>query len=196
MSGYWLLENTTDTTPPAATPTFLPVSGAYVQPLTVLIFDSSPSATIYYTTDGTTPTTGSTVYSGAVSIPVGTTTLRAIATAPGFTQSAVAASAYSVATPLPPPPPVPPPAPPTGSPIRVQAIAAGFFGSDWKDIGDVFDITDPSQFSDSAQSVVPVGNPDYPLYGWMMIVPSTTPLFSYASTGMSTPRNAPRRTVV
>lgn len=86
-----------------------------------------------------------------------------------------------------------PPAP--GVVARVRAVAAGYLLGDWKDIGDVFDITDTSQFSDSTQSQVPLGNPDYPVLGWMLIVPSTTPLFSWASTGLSSPRSGPRRTV-
>jgi|SRR5882724_1456213 len=79
--------------------------------------------------------------------------------------------------------------------FRVQAMAAGFYNGDWKDIGDVFDV-DSSQFSDSTVSFVPAGNPAYPVYGWMLQVPATTPLFSYAASGLSTPRNSPRRTVV
>jgi hypothetical protein len=80
--------------------------------------------------------------------------------------------------------------------VRVQAVYAGFYKNDYKDIGDVFDIASMSDFSDSSVSFVPPGNPDYPVYGWMKIVPSTTPLFSWASTGNSSPRQSPRRTVV
>ena len=47
----------------AATPTFSPGAGTYSTIQTVTISDTTPSATIYYTTNGTTPTTGSTVYS-------------------------------------------------------------------------------------------------------------------------------------
>jgi hypothetical protein len=78
---------------------------------------------------------------------------------------------------------------------RVQATAAGFYRGDYKDIGDVFDLVSYADLSDSTASFVPVGNPDYPLYGWMLVVPSSTPLFSWASSGNSTPRNAPVRTV-
>jgi hypothetical protein len=120
MSGYWLLENTTDPPPPvlAATPTFSPVSGGYVTPVSVTLSDSTPAATIYYTLDGTTPTITSTVYTAPIVLPLGTTTIQAIATAAGFTTSAVGTSSYAVSPVTPPPPPVaaatPTFSPPTG----------------------------------------------------------------------------------
>lgn len=80
--------------------------------------------------------------------------------------------------------------------MRVQAIAAGYYLGDYRDIGDVFDLANTGDLSDSTVSQVPVGNPDYPVYGWMLIVPGTTPLFSWAAYGNSSLRAAPRRTVV
>jgi len=79
----------------AATPVFSLAAGAYVGPRQVSITDSVQGATIYYTTDGTTPTTGSTVYSGAITVSA-TETLQAIAAATGYTQSAVATAAYTI----------------------------------------------------------------------------------------------------
>lgn len=70
--------------------------------------------------------------------------------------------------------------------LRVRAVAPGDCGGLYRDIGDVFDIIS-TDFSDSTVSQVPVGNPDYPLYGWMLQVPSNTPLFSWASQGISSP---------
>lgn len=80
---------------------------------------------------------------------------------------------------------------------RVQATQAGFYRGDYKDTGDVFDLYSAQDLSDSTVSQVPVGDPDYPIYGWMKVVPSSTPLFSWALTGSgaSSPRNSPRRTV-
>ena len=79
---------------------------------------------------------------------------------------------------------------------RVQAVSAGFYRGDYKDIGDVFDLVSTADFSDSTQPQTPAGNPDYPVYGWMLSVPASTPLFSWAAYGNSSPRNAPRRTVL
>jgi N-acetylneuraminic acid mutarotase len=85
----------TYTIAPAATPTFSPAPGTYSTAQTVTISDATPGATIYYTTNGTAPTTGSTVYSSAIT--VGTSeTIEAIAVAPGMSQSAVATAAYTI----------------------------------------------------------------------------------------------------
>ena len=79
----------------AATPTFSTVAGTYSSTQNVTISDSTPSSTIYYTTDGSTPTTGSTVYTSPVSVAV-TTTVKAIATASGFLQSNVGSAVYTI----------------------------------------------------------------------------------------------------
>jgi hypothetical protein len=70
----------------AAAPTFSPAGGTYGTSQTVAISDSTPGATIYYTTDGTTPTTTSTLYSGAITVG-STETLNAIAVASGYYNS-------------------------------------------------------------------------------------------------------------
>jgi hypothetical protein len=91
--------------PPPLSPVFNPVQGTYTAPLSVTITDSTSGATIYYTTDGSTPTTSSAVYSGPVSLPVGTTTLNAIA-ANSNGSSTVTSGSYTVNPPPPPQPPV------------------------------------------------------------------------------------------
>src|SRR5881396_3418745 len=78
-----------------ATPTFSPAPGTYTGSVSVAISDSTAGATIYYTTDGSTPTTGSTVYTGAIPFTQ-TTTLRAMAAASGMANSAVATGTYTV----------------------------------------------------------------------------------------------------
>ena len=78
----------------AATPTFNPPGGTYVLPQFVSISDASPGVTIYYTTDGSTPTTSSTRYTDPILV-IATTTIKAIAAAPGWSQSPVASATYT-----------------------------------------------------------------------------------------------------
>ena len=78
-----------------ATPTFAPGAGTYTSSQSVTISDSTPGAVIYYTTNGTAPTTSSAVYSSAITVGANTT-LKAIAVAPGFAQSPVASAAYVI----------------------------------------------------------------------------------------------------
>lgn len=86
--------------PAAATPTFSPAAGTYSSAQSVSISDSTTGAAIYYTTDGSTPTTSSTKYSAPVTVS-GSTTINAIATAAGYSTSAVATAAYVIGTPGP-----------------------------------------------------------------------------------------------
>jgi hypothetical protein len=79
--------------PVAATPTFSPGPGTYTAGQTVSLNDTTPGATIYYTTNGTTPSLASTPYTKPISISA-TTTLEAIAVASGYSASAVASGNY------------------------------------------------------------------------------------------------------
>ena len=85
-----------------ATPTFSPVAGTYATSQTVTITSATSGATIYYTTNGTTPTTSSTVYSSAITVAA-SETVEALAVKSGYTNSAVGSAAYvisgTVATP-------------------------------------------------------------------------------------------------
>jgi len=88
---------------PAATPTFSPAPDTYTAAQSVSLADATSGASIYYTTDGSTPTTASTPYIGAISVlntTSNTTTIKTIATAPGYAQSAVATGAYTINPPI------------------------------------------------------------------------------------------------
>src|SRR5207253_2460157 len=78
-----------------ATPAFNPPAGTYTGSVTVTISDATSGTTIYYTTDGSTPTTASAVYGGSLTFTQ-TTTLRAMATASGMANSAVASATYTI----------------------------------------------------------------------------------------------------
>lgn len=82
----------------AANPTFSVPSGTYTSTQTVTINDATAGATIYYTTDGTTPTANSTVYSGAISVS-STETVQAIAYAAHYESSAVVSATYTITLP-------------------------------------------------------------------------------------------------
>jgi len=96
--GRFLLDNITITqsgsTQMAAQPTFSVPAGLYTSPITVSITSTTDNASIYYTTDGTTPTTSSTLYTNPITISQ-TSTLKAIATASGYINSTVASATYT-----------------------------------------------------------------------------------------------------
>jgi hypothetical protein len=84
--------------PPTVTamPTFSPAAGTYTTAQQVTLSDATSGAVIYYTLDGSIPTTSSTVYSAPVSVDSGSVTINAIAQAPGFSASAVSNATYSI----------------------------------------------------------------------------------------------------
>jgi hypothetical protein len=84
--------------PAAATPTFSPATGTYTSAQSVSISDATAGAIIYYTTDGTVPSTSSFKYTAPITVSA-TTTLNAIATASGFSPSAVGTAAYTISFP-------------------------------------------------------------------------------------------------
>jgi hypothetical protein len=85
----------TITLPVAATPSFSPVGGSYSAVQTVTISDGTTGATIYYTINGTTPTTSSAQYSNPIVVSCAET-LEAIAVASGYSTSAVATAPYTI----------------------------------------------------------------------------------------------------
>lgn len=78
----------------AETPTFSPVPGFYTSPISVSIASGTAGASIYYTTDGTTPTTSSTLYTAPIPLSQ-STTLKAVATAAGYQNSPTVIATYS-----------------------------------------------------------------------------------------------------
>jgi len=94
---FKLVNGTLTVTPlgTVATPTFTPVAGVYAAAQNVAIKDTTPGAVIYYTTDNSTPTALSTKYTAAIPVAA-SKTIKAIAVVPGYTQSAVAAAAYTI----------------------------------------------------------------------------------------------------
>jgi N-acetylneuraminic acid mutarotase len=83
------------TVPTAALPVFSPPAGTYPTAQSVTISDTTSDATIYYTTDGSMPTTSSNEYSGAISVST-SETIRAVAVASGYNNSYVANAVYAV----------------------------------------------------------------------------------------------------
>ena len=81
------------------TPTFSPEGGEYVAAQSVEISSETSGASIYYTTDGSTPTTASTPYTSAFTVS-STTTVKAIAVKSGMTDSDVASTTYTFVTPF------------------------------------------------------------------------------------------------
>lgn len=90
--------------PLTATPTFSPVGGTYGVSQTVTISDTTPSATICFTVDNTTPSangagtcTHGTTYTTPISVTL-TTTVNAIGSISGSSDSLVGSATYIITT--------------------------------------------------------------------------------------------------
>jgi hypothetical protein len=94
----WTYTPTASTAPPpatTATPTLTPASGTYTGSQSVSIADTTSGAAIYYTTNGTMPSTSSTAYTGPITVS-GSETIEALAVASGLTNSAVGSATYTI----------------------------------------------------------------------------------------------------
>lgn len=86
-------EAETPSLPKAAKPTF-ETGGDFVTSTSVTLATTTEGATIYYTTNGDVPTSGSTLYEGAIPVST-TTTIKAIAVADGYDNSPVAEKTFT-----------------------------------------------------------------------------------------------------
>ena len=81
--------------PATPAPVFSLPAGSYSGTQSLTITDSLTGANIYYTNDGTTPTTSSTEYTGPITVS-STETIEAIAAATDYSTSAVTTAAYTI----------------------------------------------------------------------------------------------------
>lgn len=91
--------NFTATQVAVATPTFSPVAGRYNSTQTVTVLDTDSGLAgfaMYYTIDGSVPTTGSTPYSGPITVH-NSETIKVLAVATGYANSAIASATYVIA---------------------------------------------------------------------------------------------------
>ena len=85
--------------PKAATPVISPATGVYALAPLVTITDATSGAVIYYTLNGSTPTTASSVYSAPITLPSSTSTyqtVQAIASVPNLAASAIASATFLI----------------------------------------------------------------------------------------------------
>jgi len=76
-------------------PTFSPVAGIYKVPQNITLSSTTVGADIYYTTDGTTPTTASTKYTAPISLTTaGDYTIKAFAVKSGMDDSGINTATY------------------------------------------------------------------------------------------------------
>jgi len=76
-------------------PTFLPLPGTYIGTQQVVLADALNGAVIHYTTNGSTPTAASTPYTKPIPVSA-SSTIKAIATATGFSASPLSTGPYVI----------------------------------------------------------------------------------------------------
>jgi Raf kinase inhibitor-like YbhB/YbcL family protein len=82
-----------------ATPTFTVATGTYTSTQSVEIKCTTTGAKIYYTVNGTAPTSASTLYSGTISVSI-TSTVKAVAIKTGMADSDAASAIYTINLPF------------------------------------------------------------------------------------------------
>ena len=93
------LSGTVSEQPIAEVPTFSPVGGTFLVGQIVTLSTTTADATIYYTLDETDPTESSAVYSAPIEVNA-TTTIKAMAVASGYANSAIATATYTIYEPI------------------------------------------------------------------------------------------------
>lgn len=83
-----------------AEPTFSLPAGNYSGTQSVTIHDSTPGAAVFFTLDGTVPTSSSTAYTGSINVSQ-TTVLRAVAEHSGYQNSPIASITYTFGSAIP-----------------------------------------------------------------------------------------------
>jgi hypothetical protein len=78
-----------------ATPTISPNGGSFSSSQSVSLSSSTSGASLYYTRDGSTPTTSSTLYSAPFTVS-SSSTIKAIGVKSGMTNSAVASASFTI----------------------------------------------------------------------------------------------------
>lgn len=82
----------------AAPPNFSPAAGSYTSAQSITLSSATSNAVIRYTTDGTAPTSASSIYSAPFTLSASSTNqiVRAYASADGMSDSVIAAANYSI----------------------------------------------------------------------------------------------------
>jgi hypothetical protein len=88
---------TTPALPHVATPTITPPGGTFTASVTVTLATATPGATLRYTTDGTTPSETSLLYTNPFPMTV-SGTIQARGFAPGLQPSGVASATFTIVT--------------------------------------------------------------------------------------------------
>lgn len=96
MAQYTFKDNRLSPSTPPSAPTFSPAGGTYNSAQTVTISCATSGATIYYTTNGSTPSASSTKYTSAITVS-SSTTIKAIAIKDGLSSSVTTAT-YTINT--------------------------------------------------------------------------------------------------
>jgi hypothetical protein len=93
-----VLLNITVSASAAATPTFSPAPGTYASKQSVALSTTTPGSTIYYTTNGSAPTTSSARYAGPIAVG-SSEVIEAVAVAQGYANSGMARGDYVISAP-------------------------------------------------------------------------------------------------